>query len=176
MTNWCGTKFLYPPGGEGEVGSCTGSLICQSPVLRSCALFFSPTKYFPFSHWIFLLFVFSHTHVLLQPFKFVKLETFPPSEVKRKKIIQIMEFLQTPENQILVGAAVAVVAIVAGAFYLYSSKKSKGLIFFPLWLLFFVELNWLGVLLNWIYGSLMYEVGSVNDLSSCWLYFFLGNF
>ncbi|KAI4301002.1 hypothetical protein L6164_034321 [Bauhinia variegata] len=37
-----------------------------------------------------------------------------------------MEFLQTPENQILVGVAVAIVAIGVGALYLYSSKKPKG--------------------------------------------------
>lgn len=36
-----------------------------------------------------------------------------------------MDFLQTPENQILVGVAVAVVAIGVGAIYLLSSKKSK---------------------------------------------------
>ncbi|PNX76858.1 NADH cytochrome b5 reductase, partial [Trifolium pratense] len=37
-----------------------------------------------------------------------------------------MDFLQTPENQILVGVVVAVVAIGVGAVYLFSSKKSKG--------------------------------------------------
>lgn len=36
-----------------------------------------------------------------------------------------MDFLQTPENQILVGVAVAVVAIGVGAIYLLSSNKSK---------------------------------------------------
>jgi len=43
-----------------------------------------------------------------------------------------MDFLQTPENQILVGVAVAVVAIGVGAIYLLSSNKSKGFIFDPL--------------------------------------------
>ncbi|XP_054802160.1 NADH--cytochrome b5 reductase 1-like [Prosopis cineraria] len=37
-----------------------------------------------------------------------------------------MDFLQTPENQMLVGVAVAFVAIALGAFYLLSSKKAKG--------------------------------------------------
>ncbi|XP_028766846.1 NADH--cytochrome b5 reductase 1-like [Neltuma alba] len=37
-----------------------------------------------------------------------------------------MDFLQTPENQMLVGVAVALLAIVLGAFYLLSSKKPKG--------------------------------------------------
>ncbi|XP_062167447.1 NADH--cytochrome b5 reductase 1 [Alnus glutinosa] len=37
-----------------------------------------------------------------------------------------MDFLQTADTQILVGAAVALVAIGAGAFYFYSSKKPKG--------------------------------------------------
>ncbi|KAF5475716.1 hypothetical protein F2P56_007492 [Juglans regia] len=37
-----------------------------------------------------------------------------------------MEFLQTLDTQIIVGVAVALVAIGAGAFYFYSSKKSKG--------------------------------------------------
>ncbi|KAK4282068.1 hypothetical protein QN277_013488 [Acacia crassicarpa] len=37
-----------------------------------------------------------------------------------------MDFLQTPENQMLVGVAVAVVATALGAFYLLSSKKPKG--------------------------------------------------
>lgn len=45
-------------------------------------------------------------------------------------LIQIMDFLQAPENQILVGVAVAVVAIGLGAVYLYSSKKTKGFTFF----------------------------------------------
>jgi hypothetical protein len=40
-----------------------------------------------------------------------------------------MDFLQTADTQILVGAAVALVAIGAGAFYFYSSKKPKGLTF-----------------------------------------------
>lgn len=39
-----------------------------------------------------------------------------------------MEFLQTLDTQIIVGVAVALVAIGAGAFYFYSSKKSKGLV------------------------------------------------
>ncbi|GLT53673.1 hypothetical protein SLA2020_269300 [Shorea laevis] len=37
-----------------------------------------------------------------------------------------MDFLQTLDTQILVGAAVALVAIGAGALYFYSSKKPKG--------------------------------------------------
>ena len=41
-----------------------------------------------------------------------------------------MDFLQAQENQILVGVAVAVVAIGLGAVYLYSSKKTKGFTFF----------------------------------------------
>ena len=41
-----------------------------------------------------------------------------------------MEFLQTLDTQILVGAAVALVAIGAGALYFYSSKKPKGLTFY----------------------------------------------
>ncbi|KAE9599681.1 putative cytochrome-b5 reductase [Lupinus albus] len=41
-----------------------------------------------------------------------------------------MDFLHTPEIQIFVGVAVAVVAVGVGAFYLYSSKKPKGLFFF----------------------------------------------
>ncbi|KAL5059031.1 hypothetical protein RYX36_030635 [Vicia faba] len=39
-----------------------------------------------------------------------------------------MDFLQTPENQILVGVAVAVVAVGVAAVYLFSSKKSKGIL------------------------------------------------
>ncbi|KAI4348513.1 hypothetical protein L6164_009228 [Bauhinia variegata] len=37
-----------------------------------------------------------------------------------------MDFLQTPENQLFLGVAVAIVAIGIGALYLYSSKKPKG--------------------------------------------------
>ncbi|KAJ7971979.1 NADH-cytochrome b5 reductase [Quillaja saponaria] len=37
-----------------------------------------------------------------------------------------MDFLQTPDIQILLGVAVALVATVAGAFYIYASKKPKG--------------------------------------------------
>ncbi|KDP39630.1 hypothetical protein JCGZ_02650 [Jatropha curcas] len=37
-----------------------------------------------------------------------------------------LEFLQTLDVQILVGAAVAILAIVIGAIFLFSSKKSKG--------------------------------------------------
>jgi hypothetical protein len=38
----------------------------------------------------------------------------------------LMDFLQTLDTQILVGAAVALVAIGAGAVYFYSSRKPKG--------------------------------------------------
>lgn len=38
-----------------------------------------------------------------------------------------MEFLQTLDTQILVGAVVAIIAIGAAAAYLHSSKKPKGL-------------------------------------------------
>lgn len=41
--------------------------------------------------------------------------------------IHIMDFLETIDTQILVGAAVALVAIVVAAFYIFSSIKPKGL-------------------------------------------------
>ncbi|OIV89315.1 hypothetical protein TanjilG_23712 [Lupinus angustifolius] len=37
-----------------------------------------------------------------------------------------MDFLHTPEYHVVVGVAVAIVAVGVGAFYLYSSKKPKG--------------------------------------------------
>ncbi|CAL0323373.1 unnamed protein product [Lupinus luteus] len=37
-----------------------------------------------------------------------------------------MDFIHTPEYHVIVGVAVAVVAVGVGAFYLYSSKKPKG--------------------------------------------------
>lgn len=40
-----------------------------------------------------------------------------------------MEFLQNVDVQLLVGGAVALVAIAVGAAYLFSSKKPKGLTF-----------------------------------------------
>ena len=57
--------------------------------------------------------------------------------------IHIMDFLETVDTQILVGAAVALVAIVAAAFYIFSSNKPKGLTCFCLLLhyfFFFVDL------------------------------------
>ncbi|KAF7819225.1 NADH--cytochrome b5 reductase 1 [Senna tora] len=38
----------------------------------------------------------------------------------------MMEFLQSPQDQMIVGVAVALVAIVLAAFYLFSAKKPKG--------------------------------------------------
>ena len=55
----------------------------------------------------------------------------------------IMDFLETVDTQILVGAAVALVAIVVAAFYIFSSNKPKGLTCFCLLLhyfFFFVDL------------------------------------
>ena len=87
-------------------------------------------------------------------------------------LIQIMDFLQAPENQILVGVAVAVVAIGLGAVYLNSSKKRKGMTFFYFMLCPF----WNSMLLLWFMHKGLLCLSSTCKRRSHMLFFPLWEF
>lgn len=54
-----------------------------------------------------------------------------------------MEYLQNLDVQLLVGGAVAVLAIAVGAAYLFSSKKPKGLTFNSICYIFQIIYVWM---------------------------------
>lgn len=81
-----------------------------------------------------------------------------------------MDFLQYPEGQIL-GVAIAVVAVGASAYFLFSSKKPKGLdpciqLIFFLWTVFFGVLI---CLLNWVSVHLL-RFWIIDIDICCWIY------
>ena len=108
-----------------EVGSCTRSLICHNASSKSPFSFLPTSTHTPTLSYIFLSLSYYPLRLFLQSLALWLLQhrTF----LCCSTIIQTMVF--TPENQILVGVAVAVVAIGVGAIYLYSSKKPKGFFF-----------------------------------------------
>lgn len=72
-----------------------------------------------------------------------KFEAFSSSVGELFCIIMDMEYLQNLDVQLLVGGAVAVLAIAVGAAYLFSSKKPKGLTFNSICYIFQIIYVWM---------------------------------